>query len=85
MQLGTRWPVGGTAPERLPSVVVSAVHAVEEELNALDVDASTWRWTLTWLEGRPVVELDDGTLICYHPDEDSATVSQPGSETDDEG
>ena len=22
-----------------------------------------WRWTLTWLEGRPVVELDDGTVI----------------------
>ncbi|WP_243064734.1 hypothetical protein [Humibacter sp. RRB41] len=79
MQLGTRWPVGGTAPERLPSVVVSAVRAVEDELRALDVDASTWRWTLTWLEGRPVVELDDGTVIRYHPEEDSATVSQPGA------
>lgn len=77
MQLGTRWPVGGTAPDVLPSVVVSAVHAVEEELEALDVESSTWRWTLTWLEGNPVVELDDGTVIRYHPDEDSATVSQP--------
>jgi len=80
MQLGTRWPVGGIAPERLPSVVLSAVHAVEDELEAVDVDASTWRWTLTWLEGRPVVELDDGTVITYHPDEDTATVSQPRDE-----
>lgn len=84
MQLGTRWPVGGTVPERLPSVVASAVRAVEEELDALDVDASTWRWTLTWLEGRPVVELDDGTVIRYHPEEDTATVSQPGDENDEE-
>lgn len=71
-------------PERLPSVVASAVRAVEEELDALDVDASTWRWTLTWLEGRPVVELDDGTVIRYHPEEDTATVSQPGDENDEE-
>ncbi|MHA7986750.1 hypothetical protein ACX9R5_13190 [Rathayibacter sp. CAU 1779] len=80
MQLGTRWPVGGAAPQALPSVVVSAVRSVEDELEALDVDASTWRWTLTWLEGRPVVELDDGTVIRYHPEEDSATVSQPDEE-----
>ncbi|GAB3805459.1 hypothetical protein GCM10028798_27330 [Humibacter antri] len=85
MQLGTRWPVGGTAPDRLPSVVVSAVGAVEDELEALDVDASTWRWTLTWLEGRPVVELDDGTVIHYHAGEDTATVSQPDDEADSAG
>lgn len=83
MQLGTRWPVGGTPPERLPSVVVSAVRAVEDELDALDVDTSTWRWTLTWLEGKPVVELDDGTVIRYHADEDTATVSQAADERDE--
>ena len=32
-----------------------------------DVDTSAWRWTLTWLEGRPVVELDDGTTLRYDP------------------
>lgn len=84
MQLGTRWPVGGTVPDGLPSVVVSAVHAVEDELDALDVETSTWRWTLTWLERRPVVELDDGTVIRYHPEEDTATVSQPGDDEDED-
>ena len=63
MQLGTRWSVGGTPLARLPEPVVTAVAAVEAELAALDT--SSWRWTLTWLEGNPVVELDDGTLIRY--------------------
>ncbi|MDQ1577188.1 MAG: hypothetical protein QOH55_2338 [Microbacteriaceae bacterium] len=77
MQLGTRWPVGGTIPTGLAEVVVLAVQAVEEELVALDVDTKDWRWTLTWLEGKPVVELDDGTVIRYNPHEDSATITQP--------
>jgi hypothetical protein len=61
MQLGTRWAVGAPAPERLPAPVVLAVRDVEAQL--AEVDTSQWRWTLTWLEGRPVVELDDGTTI----------------------
>jgi hypothetical protein len=76
VQLGTRWPVGGTIPARLPPVIAAAVRSVEEELDALDVDASIWRWTLTYLEGRPVVELDDGTLIVYSREQDQATVTQ---------
>jgi hypothetical protein len=63
MQLGTRWPVGAEAPSRLPQVVVDAIHGVEAEL--ADVDTTRWRWTLTWLEDNPVVELDDGTVIRY--------------------
>ncbi|ARC56453.1 hypothetical protein AS850_05120 [Frondihabitans sp. 762G35] len=63
MQLGTRWPVGGAKPDRLPAEVQAAVDDVERELRDEGVDASTWRWTLTWLERKPVVELDDGTVI----------------------
>jgi hypothetical protein len=61
MQLGTRWPVGELPPSRLRDGVVEAIRSVEAELTG--VDTSQWRWTLTWLEGRPVVELDDGTTI----------------------
>jgi hypothetical protein len=75
MQLGTRWPVGGAAPAALPDVVTAAVKAVEEELRADGVDASTWRWTLTWLEGKPVVELDDGTVIRYNAGSGTATIT----------
>jgi hypothetical protein len=61
MQLGTRWVVGTPAPDRLTDDVRAAIVAVEGDLEGTDV--SQWRWTLTWLEGRPVVELDDGTTI----------------------
>ncbi len=66
MQLGTRWPVGGETPTRLPDSVATAVRDVETEL--MDTDTANWRWTLTWLEGKPVVELDDGTVIRVAPD-----------------
>jgi hypothetical protein len=76
MQLGTRWVVGTAAPAALSPAVIEAVAAVEGDLEGIDV--SQWRWTLTWLEGRPVVELDDGTTIrvdsagsvTIHPTED---------------
>lgn len=83
MQLGTRWAVGADSPESLPDVVRAAVRAAEEEFAALDADTSTWRWTLTWLEGRPVIELDDGTVIRYNPHEDTATITQPTQQLPD--
>jgi hypothetical protein len=61
MQLGTRWSVGHAPPARLPEDILQAITAVEKGL--ADVDTSQWRWTLTWLEGRPVAELDDGTVV----------------------
>jgi hypothetical protein len=66
MQLGTRWPVAGETPPRLPDAVVTAIRGIETEL--MDTDTANWRWTLTWLEGKPVVELDDGTVIRVAPD-----------------
>jgi len=61
MQLGTRWAVGGEPPARVSPEVRAAIRAVEGDL--LGFDSTSWRWTLTWLENRPVVELDDGTII----------------------
>lgn len=61
MQLGTRWAVGDTPPARLDAPVVLAIRDVEAQL--AEIDTSVWRWTLTWLESRPVVTLDDGTTI----------------------
>lgn len=77
MQLGTRWTVGDEPPNRLPEVMVGAIADVESELDELDgVDAGTWRWTLTWLEGRPVVELDDGTVLTYNPANETVVRTQ---------
>ena len=84
MQLGTRWAVGGQAPSSLPEVVAFAVQTVEEELVATDVVTDDWKWTLTWLEGKPVIELDDGTVIRYNEHEDTATITQPVEQEPDE-
>ncbi len=67
MQLGTRWSVGGQPPARLPETMVVAVRGVEDELATESVDTATWGWTLTFLEGKPIVELDDGTSIHLDP------------------
>ena len=81
MQLGTRWSVGAEPPAKLPDAVVAAVREVEAELG--DVDTSAWRWTLTWLEGRPVVELDDGTTLRYDPATGVATRGSSSAAEDD--
>jgi hypothetical protein len=80
MQLGTRWSVGDTPPAGLPDVVVAAVRTAEDELRAEDVDTRNWRWTLTWLERRPIIELDDGTVITYNTVTDTATIRQHDDE-----
>ena len=63
MQLGTRWAVGAASPGRLPEPVRAAVRTVEEELADDGQDTTGWGWTLTYLEGAPIVDLDDGTRI----------------------
>lgn len=55
MQLGTRWAVGSEPPASVPAALRPAIAAVEA-----DVSDSGARWTLTWLEGRPIAELDAG-------------------------
>lgn len=85
MQLGTRWPVGGHPTKTLPEVLGLAIEAVEGDLRQAGVDASAWNWTLTYLESRPVLTLDDGTTVTYDPTEDAATITQPqGAVSDDD-
>lgn len=78
MQLGTRWRLGDEPARALPEAVTAAIRAVEAKLSdpaTTGTDTSQWRWTLTWLEGRPVVELDDGTTIRYDPRTETAATS----------
>jgi hypothetical protein len=75
MQLGTRWSVGDEPPSRLPQTVIDAIADVEGELAEAGAETEAWNWTLTWLEGKPVCELDDGTLVEYDPETDEAIVT----------
>ncbi len=54
MQLGSRWAVGTQPPSRLSSEFIEAIQGVEQTLT----EPAGLYWTLTWLEGRPVAELD---------------------------
>jgi hypothetical protein len=80
MQLGTRWNWGTEPPARLPSAVVGAIREVEQSAGSPDL-----RWTLTWLEGRPIVELDpvrgseNVTVIRYNRIEDTASITSDNS------
>lgn len=57
MQLGARWRAGD-APHR---GVPDALHGTIAEQEAQHPSAEAW--TLTWLEGRPVCELDDVAFV----------------------
>ncbi|MEV8251547.1 hypothetical protein AB0O87_11580 [Microbacterium sp. NPDC076768] len=56
MQLGTRWAAGAEAPASVPAALRPAIAEVESSLG----DAAHGHWTLTWLEGRAIAELDAG-------------------------
>lgn len=60
MQIGGRWPFGATPPRGLPADFIDALTTAEAEAPPEQRSGS---WTLTWLEGRPVAELDGGLRI----------------------
>ncbi|OCG75677.1 hypothetical protein A7J15_01070 [Microbacterium sediminis] len=60
MQLGTRWSAGGEPPRSVPEALRAEIARVEATLPPGQPAPS---WTLTWLEGRPIAELDSGIEI----------------------
>lgn len=60
MQVGSRFSVGQT-PRAIPAELASKIGEVESALS--DDERASLRWTLTWLENRPVVELDNGVVL----------------------
>ena len=60
MQLGSRFSVGHT-PRAIPAELAARIQEVEDSLS--DEERASLRWTLTWLENRAVVELDNGVIL----------------------
>ena len=68
MQLGTRWAAGSEPPASVPAALRPAI--VDAETRSVDngtlslhtgaLNLLRGTWTLTWLEGRPIAELDTG-------------------------
>ncbi|RLP82332.1 hypothetical protein D9V34_11125 [Mycetocola lacteus] len=86
MQLGTRWAFGAALPAALPTPAEVPVREVEavRQLAVAATELAGWRWTLTYLEGRPHLELEDGTLLVLNPDGSAASVTEPGTPDPDD-
>lgn len=64
MMVGSRFSVGSDIPRSIPAPLQEEIRAVEASLS--DDERARLRWTLTWLEGRPVVTLDNGVEVGTH-------------------
>lgn len=60
MKLGTRWGFGSAPPTAVPIGIHAAISEAEAAAGPAGEGSS---WTLTWLEGRPIATLDDGTTV----------------------
>lgn len=65
MQLGTRWALGAELPASVPAELRPKIAEVEASVAA---ETPRAHWTLTWLEGRPIAELDAGWEVLLTAD-----------------
>ncbi|MCR2785510.1 MULTISPECIES: hypothetical protein [unclassified Microbacterium] len=63
MQLGTRWTSGDEPPAAVPDVLREQIRAVDRAMPGDELGQPRPRWTLTWLERRPIAELDTGVTV----------------------
>ncbi|MCK6080563.1 hypothetical protein KZX37_13060 [Microbacterium sp. EYE_5] len=63
MQLGTRWTSGDEPPRAVPEILREQIAAVDTAVDQDPLGQPRPRWTLTWLEGRPVAELENGVVV----------------------
>ncbi|MGI9825188.1 hypothetical protein [Agromyces sp. Marseille-Q5079] len=75
MQLGTRWAFGGRPPASVPAELAERLAELEAGR-----PGGAGHWTLTWLEGRPIAELDDGTRVTL----EGTTTPSSGEDHDDD-
>ena len=80
MQLGTRWTSGDEPPRAVPEALVRGIRSVDQAIPTDDLGQPRPRWTLTWLEGRPIAELDTGVVVTLDADGEP----QVGRAPDDE-
>ena len=73
MQLGTRWTAGGEPPAAAARARSARRSRPSKPCIPADqLGQPAPRWTLTWLEGRPIAELDTGVIVSL--DEDGEAV-----------
>jgi hypothetical protein len=68
MQLGTRWTSGDEPPQAVPEALRRGIRSVDETIPGDQLGQPRPRWTLTWLEGKPIAELDTGVIVSLDDD-----------------
>ncbi len=63
MQFGTRWTSGDQPPAAVPEALRRPASRRRAVLTVDQLGQPAPRWTLTWLEGRPIAELDTGVIV----------------------
>ncbi|GAA3209853.1 hypothetical protein [Microbacterium terregens] len=71
MQLGTRWSAGSEPPASVPASLRAQIDAVENAMPVDQLGQPAPRWTLTWLEGKPIAELDTGVIVSLNEEGDA--------------
>jgi hypothetical protein len=77
MQLGTRWTSGDEPPKAVPEALRHGIRSVDETIPADQLGQPRPRWTLTWLEGRPIAELDTGVIVTLDADGKAVARNDP--------
>ena len=70
MQLGTRWTSGDEPPKGVPETLARGIRSVDSAIPGDELGQPRPRWTLTWLEGRPIAELDAGVIVTLGDDDE---------------
>lgn len=68
MQLGTRWTSGDEPPQSVPEALRAGIRDVDTAIPGHALGQPRPRWTLTWLEGKPIAELDTGVIVSLEQD-----------------
>ncbi|MHC2998979.1 hypothetical protein [Microbacterium sp. HJ5] len=77
MQLGTRWTSGDEPPRAVPEALRRGICSVDETIPADQLGQPRPRWTLTWLEGRPIAELDTGIIVSLDENGEAVARNDP--------
>ncbi|GAB3602002.1 hypothetical protein [Microbacterium aureliae] len=80
MQLGTRWTSGDEPPRSVPEALARGIRDVDAAIPGDLLGQPRPRWTLTWLEGKPIAELDTGVEVTLDA-AGNAVVSHVGDES----
>lgn len=66
MRIGRRWPEGAEPPSEIPEELRERIRGTEAERRRSGIPPAAW--TLSYLEGSPVVELPGGPRLSLRPE-----------------